>query len=73
MVDDDGALLRDFYADRLPDDGSVAHVKTRRTRVDTPMAQVPGHGCRARQAFGLLRKFGAYRLQIRNDVAAPSV
>ncbi len=75
VLDEDGTLLGDFYADLFVDNRLVVEVKAVRNVIEEHVAQLLGYLRASRIEHGLLVNFGAAKFQIKkyilNDVVLP--
>ena len=65
VLDEDGTVLGDFYADLFVERKLIVEIKACRTLADEHVAQLLGYMRAARIGHGLLVNFGSPRLQIR--------
>ena len=68
VLDEDGTLLGDFYADLFVENQLIVEVKAARTVVDEHIAQLLGYLRAARVEHGLLINFGAPKFQIKKYI-----
>ncbi|HAV61034.1 MAG TPA: GxxExxY protein [Verrucomicrobiales bacterium] len=68
VLDEDGAILGDFYADLFVDDRLIIELKAVRTLADEHIAQLLGYLRASRVEHGLLINFGAPKYQIRKFI-----
>ena len=68
VLDEDGTLLGDFYADLFVDNRLVVEVKAVRTVVEDHVAQLLGYLRASRIEHGLLVNFGAAKFQIKKYI-----
>ena len=68
VLDEDGTLLGDFYADLFVDNRLVVEVKAVRTVVEEHVAQLLGYLRASRIEHGLLVNFGAAKFQIKKYI-----
>jgi GxxExxY protein len=64
VLDEDGTVLGDFYADLFVEDKLIVEIKACRTLADEHVAQLLGYLRASRVEHGLLINFGSPRLQI---------
>jgi GxxExxY protein len=65
VLDEDGTVIGEYYADLLVEHCLVVELKTARTIAPEHEAQVLGYLKSTRSGHGLLINFGSYRFQIR--------
>ena len=65
VLDEDGALLGEYYADLFVDNRLIVEIKAARTLADEHTAQVLGYLRASRIEHGLLLNFGASKFQIK--------
>jgi len=68
VLDEDGTLLGDFYADLFVENKLIIELKACRALADEHIAQLLGYLRASRIEHGLLINFGAPRLEIRKFV-----
>jgi len=68
VLDEDGTLLGDFYADLFVENQLMVEVKAARTVVDEHIAQLLGYLRASRVEHGLLVNFGAPKFQIKKYI-----
>lgn len=68
LFDEDGTLLRDFYADLVVEDRLIVELKAVRYSSDEHVAQLLGYLRASRIEHGLLINFGAPRFQIKKYI-----
>ena len=68
VLDEDGTLLGDFYADLFVENKLIIELKACRVLADEHIAQLLGYLRASRIEHGLLINFGAPRLEIRKFV-----
>jgi GxxExxY protein len=68
VLDEDGTLLGDFYADLFVNDWLVIELKAAKALIDEHVAQLFGYLRSSRREHGLLINFGARKYQIRKFV-----
>ena len=66
VLDEDGTLPGDFYADLFVDNRLIVEVKAVRSVVEEHVAQLLGYLRASRNEHGLLVNFGGARFQIRS-------
>ena len=75
VLDEDGTLLGDFYADLFVENRLIVEVKAVRAVVEEHVAQLLGYLRASRIEHGLLVNFGAAKFQIKkyilNDAILP--
>ena len=65
VLDKDGTLLGEYYADLLVENSLIIEVKASKTLVDDHTAQLLGYLRSSRTEHGLLINFGSPKLQIK--------
>ena len=73
VLDEDGTLLGDFYADLFVENKLIIELKACRALADEHIAQLLGYLRASRIEHGLLINFGAPRLEIRKFVLSDPV
>ena len=68
VLDEDGTLLGDFYADLFVENQLMVEVKAARTVVDEHIAQLLGYLRASRVEHGLLVNFGAPKFPIKKYI-----
>ena len=68
VLDEDGTLLGDFYADLFVDNRLIVEVKAVRNVVEEHVAQLLGYLRASRIEHGLLVNFGAAKFQIKKYI-----
>ncbi len=68
VLDEDGTLLGDFYADLFVENQLIVEVKAVRTVLDEHVAQLLGYLRASRIAHGLLVNFGAPKFSIKKYI-----
>lgn len=68
VLDEDGTLLGEFYADLFVDARLIVEVKARRAIADEHVAQLLGYLTSARIETGLLINFGSPRLYVKKFI-----
>jgi GxxExxY protein len=68
VLDEDGTLLGDFYADLIVENELIVEIKACRALTDDHFAQILGYLRASRREHGLLINFGAAKLQIRKFI-----
>jgi len=68
VLDEDGTLLGDFYADLFVDNRLIVEVKAVRSVVEEHVAQLLGYLRASRNEHGLLVNFGGARFQIKKYI-----
>lgn len=65
VYDEDGAVIGEYFADLLVDNGLVIELKTARTLAPEHETQMIGYLKSSRLEHGLLINFGSYKFEIR--------
>jgi GxxExxY protein len=65
VLDQDGAVLGDFFADLLIEDRLIIELKAAKAIADEHIAQIPGYLKSTRIEHGILINFGSYKFEIR--------
>jgi GxxExxY protein len=73
VLDEDGTLLGDFYADLFVENKLIVELKACRALADEHIAQLLGYLRASRIEHGLLINFGSPRLEIRKFVLSDPV
>jgi GxxExxY protein len=68
VYDEDGTLLRDFYADLFVENKLIVELKACKTIADEHIAQLLGYLRASRIEYGLLINFGASKLFIKKYI-----
>ena len=68
VVDEDGTVLGDYFADLLVEQTLIVELKTVRSIAPEHVAQILGYLKSTRLQHGLLINFGAYHYEIRKFV-----
>src|SRR3954468_12178521 len=68
VLDEDGTVLGEYFADLLLNDELIVELKAARTWADEQVAQLLGYLKSGRIEHGLLINFGSYRFQIKKYV-----
>ncbi len=68
VLDEDGTVIGEYFADLLIDDRIIVELKAARSIADEHVAQTLGYLKASRIEHGLLINFGSYRFQIRKFV-----
>jgi len=68
VLDEDGTLLGDFYADLFVENRLIVEVKAVRNVVEEHVAQLLGYLRASRNEHGLLVNFGGARFQIKKYI-----
>ena len=68
VLDEDGTLIGEYFADLLVDDVLIVELKACRALADEHTAQILGYLKSARREHGLLINFGSYKFQIQKYV-----
>lgn len=71
VLDQDGTLLGEYYADLFVESRLVVEVKARRAVTDEHVAQLLGYLTSARVEHGLLLNFGTPRLYVKKFIQTP--
>lgn len=65
VLDEDGTVLGDFFADLLVEEILVVELKASKTILDEHVAQLLGYLKSTRLEHGLLINFGSYKFQVK--------
>ncbi len=65
VLDEDGTVIGDYYADLIVDDRLVVELKAAKSLADEHTAQLLGYLKSTRLEHGLLINFGSYKFQIK--------
>lgn len=65
VIDEDGTVIGDYFADLLVDDRLVVEVKAAKHLAEEHAAQILGYLKSSRKEHGLLINFGSYKFQIK--------
>lgn len=68
VLDEDGTVLGDYFADLFVEDGLIVELKACKALADEHTAQILGYLRACRLEHGLLINFGAPKLEIRKYV-----
>jgi GxxExxY protein len=68
VLDEDGTVLGDYYADLLVQDRLIVELKAVKALADEHVAQILGYLRSSRIEHGLLLNFGAQKLQVRKYI-----
>jgi GxxExxY protein len=68
VMDEDGTVLGDYFADLLVEGELVVELKACKALTDEHVAQLPGYLCGCRVEHGLLINFGSRKLEVRKYI-----
>lgn len=68
VIDEDGTLIGDYFADLLVQGALIVEVKTAKALAPEHEAQILGYLKSARLEHGLLINFGSYKFEIRKYI-----